>query len=406
MILRLFVFFVLCLVFPSVVAAQDVIVVPHEGAASSSGSRGASDSAAIVPDSFPKDEYVKARVLTVVREGSEESGGYKTEYQVLSMKLLDGADVGNAVEVTQRQLSGQSSIQKVKKGDVVVLVKSVMGGERLYMIADRYRLQPVSILLAVFFILVVVFGRWKGLFSIVGLVVGILIIVNFIVPRIVKGENPFWVTLVGILLIAVTSLYLAHGFTRRTTIALVSTMLTLGLSILLATWAVDLTMLTGVGSEEAFYLQVGPLGMLNLKGLLLGGILIGTLGVLDDITTSQCAAVDEISKANKELGFKELYRRGLNVGHEHIASLVNTLFLAYAGSSLPLFLLLMQNTSGVPLWMTLNSEQFVEEIVRTVVGSIALILGVPISTLLAAWFFGRESERARPVAHIGHTHAH
>jgi len=148
---------------------------------------------------------------------------------------------------------------------------------------------------------------------------------------------------------------------------------------------VEGSQLLGLGSEEAMFLQLDPSLTLNLQGLLLSGIIIGTLGVLDDVTASQAAVVDEISKANESLGFKELYKRGLSVGHEHIAALVNTLFLAYAGAALPLFLLFYINKTQ-PLWVILNGELIAEEIVRTMVGSSALVLAVPITTALAAYF--------------------
>jgi len=339
---------------------------------------------------FPKDEYYTANVISIADQGTEEIAGYSQVYQKVLIKLTSGPDKDKTYELKQSQLSGTTT-QKLKSGDSVVVTKTQIAGEPTYQITDRYRLQPIVILLIIFFILVIIFGKLKGFTSILGLGASILIIILYIVPQLVNGSNPLVVTLIGLLLIAFTSLYLAHGFNKRTTIALVATLITLSISIILAMLAVNLTQLSGLGSEEAFYLQVGSFGKLNLQGLLLGGILIGTLGVLDDITTSQVAAIDEISKANPNLNFKELYKSGLNLGHEHIASLVNTLFLAYAGTSLPLFLLLTQNSSGQPLWAVLNSEKFVEEIVRTVVGSIALIIGVPISTLLAAYYFSKRN---------------
>ena len=150
------------------------------------------------------------------------------------------------------------------------------------------------------------------------------------------------------------------------------------------------------------FIQTGELSAVNLRGLLLGGIIIGALGVLDDITTAQTAAIDEISKANPRLGFRELYRSGTSIGREHIASLINTLALAYAGASLPILLLFSINEE-MPMWTILNSEFMAEEIVRTLVGSSALLLAVPISTYLAARAFahGKHTRAA-----TGHVHSH
>lgn len=334
----------------------------------------------------PANEFYKAKVLQIVQEGARGEGAEKQLFQIVKVLIKSGALKGQEIIIEHGGLFSIVKNQKVKKGDSVVVVK-IEGPERAeYFIADDYRLPSLWLIIALFFSLAVFWGRAKGLASILGLAFTILILVKFITPQILSGKNPLLISLVGAFFIAVISLYLAHGFTRRTSIALLSTLLTLAISALLAVFFVSLTRLTGVGTEEAFYLQIGPLETLNLKGLLLGGIIIGVLGILDDITTSQVAAIDEISKANRRLGFSELYQRGLSVGYEHIASLVNTLVLAYAGASLPLFLLFIINTNQ-PAWVIFNSEFVAEEIIRTLVGSTALILAVPIATFLAAYFF-------------------
>src|SRR3989344_12894 len=152
---------------------------------------------------------------------------------------------------------------------------------------------------------------------------------------------------------------------------------------------VTISKLFGFGSEEAYYLQLFQSNTIDLRGLLLGGIIIGVLGVLDDVTTAQTAAVFELKKANQAFGFKELYTRAMRIGREHISSLVNTLVLAYAGASFPLLLVFSMN-KNIPLWATLNSELVSEEIIRALVGSTALVLAVPIATAIAAWFVGRK----------------
>jgi uncharacterized membrane protein len=194
------------------------------------------------------------------------------------------------------------------------------------------------------------------------------------VPRILAGDNPFLTTLVGSIIIVTVSLYLAHGFNHRTSIALLSTSVTLALAIALAVLFVHLAKLFGLGTEDAYFL-IAANQTINLQGLLLGGIIIGTLGVLDDITTAQTAVVAELKRAKPDLSRHELYKRSLTVGHEHIASLVNTLVLAYAGTSLPIFLLFTLNRTE-PIWTILNSEFVAEEIVRTLVGSSALVMSV------------------------------
>lgn len=239
-----------------------------------------------------------------------------------------------------------------------------------------------------FVLLVVVFGRKQGALALVGAAAGLLVLLFFVVPKILAGESALGVSLFGSAIIACATMLLAHGFRRRTFVALAGTLLSLACVGIFAWIAVTATQLTGLGTDDAFLLQFGPLGSLNLQGLLLAGIIIGAMGALDDVTTAQSAVVAELKEANPTFGFRELYRRGLSVGHEHIASLVNTLLLAYVGASFPMFLLLTMKTS-LPLWVSLNSEFLAQEIVRTLVGSAGLVLAVPMTTALAAWIESR-----------------
>ncbi len=249
---------------------------------------------------------------------------------------------------------------------------------------------------AVFCIVTIVFGRRRGAAAIIGLLVSIAVLIWFIIPRIAAGGSPLFIALSGATVIAVISHIVSHGVRRRTFISLSGTLATVWLSAPLALVAVSAVRLSGVGSDEAFYLSVGVFGAIDLRGLLLGGIVLGALGILDDVTSTQAATVDEISQADPTLGVRELYRRGLSVGREHIAALVNTLALAYVGASLPLFLLLAEG-GGMPTWLVANGELIVEEVIRTLVGSTALILAVPLTTILAAWIFGRKKKAPIPV---------
>jgi uncharacterized membrane protein len=176
--------------------------------------------------------------------------------------------------------------------------------------------------------------------------------------------------------------YLAHGLSLKTTVAVVGTALSLALTVLLASLMIDLVGLTGYASEEAAFLQLGESGIYNIRDLLLAGIVVGSLGVLDDVTVSQAAIVRQLREANPQFGFGELYRRAMQVGQDHIASMVNTLALVYSGAALPLLLLLRQ--SPLPLTYLLSQEMIAEEIVRMVVASIGLVGAVPLTTLLAA----------------------
>ncbi len=355
---------------------------------------------------LPPDEYARGRVLAVEEKGVQTDVLGETErsadYRVL---LVSGPEKGEEIMIASSVFNAKNGQRPIGVGDRVVVVKSVQidGSVRWYL-ADNYRLPTLFWMTLGFFALAVVFGGLRGFTSILGLGASVFIILGWIVPRILGGSSPFIATLTGTFAIAAVSLYLAHGFNKRTSVAFVGTLITLALSAAFAALAVALARMNGMGDEHALYLQNGDFGAIDLRGLLLGGIMLGVLGVLDDITTAQSAVVDELKRANSSLPFKELYSRGLSVGREHIASLVNTLFLAYAGASLPLFLLFTVYKDQ-PVWFLLNSEVISEEIVRTLVGSVCLILAVPITTALAAVVFSKTGPDAT-TDHRGHGHVH
>jgi uncharacterized membrane protein len=283
---------------------------------------------------------------------------------------------------------------------VTVEILTKIDGSTSFILREKYRLPSLGWLLAAFLALAVFCGGVTALSSVIGLLVSIGILAFVLVPRIAAGGDPLFWSLFCSIIIACTSLYIAHGFNRRTTVSLVATLITLAISAVAAILAVRLTSLFGVGTEEAFLLQTGPLEGINFRGLLLGGILIGTLGVLDDVTTAQVASIAEVAHHNPRLNFQQLFLSGTRVGREHIASLINTLALAYAGASLPLLLLFKTNDTW-PFWVTLNSEFLAEEIVRTLIGSATLLLAVPISTWLASYEF-----QGGKHAGSGHFHIH
>jgi uncharacterized membrane protein len=233
----------------------------------------------------------------------------------------------------------------------------------------------------VFAVAVVVLGRWRGVRALLGLVITFVVLTAFVLPAILDGRSPVWVAVVGAAAALLVNLYLAHGFDLRTTTAVLGTLASLALIAALAALFVAATHLTGLADEEAGYLQALS-SQVDVRGLLLGGIIIGSLGVLDDVTITQASAVWELHEANPSYGPRQLYRSALNIGRDHIASVVNTLVLAYAGASLPLLVLFVEANRG--LGDVLTGETVAAELVRTLVGSIGLVASVPITTALAA----------------------
>jgi uncharacterized membrane protein len=207
------------------------------------------------------------------------------------------------------------------------------------------------------------------------------IILAYIIPHVLAGDNPITVSLIGSGILLGVSLYLTYGWNLKTHASVLSMILALLITGLLSILFVDLAHLTGYGDENALYLIQLSSVQINAQGLLLGGMIIGTLGILDDLVTSQSAAVVEIHGANPALGFKQTYLRAMHIGQDHVAATVNTLVLSYTGAALPL-LLVFTLANGSYQYL-LNSEMLAEEIVRTLVGSIGLVAAVPISTLIA-----------------------
>ncbi|MGE3279320.1 MAG: YibE/F family protein [Candidatus Altimarinota bacterium] len=335
------------------------------------------------------EDFYRAQVQEILREGEEEYLGNVIFTQWLLVELLEGQDQGMSLELPYRNSFGEDPAQKMTVGEKVIVVKTAYDGESSYRFFERYRLRPLWVLFFFFIGITLLVSGKRGLGSLLGLAVTLVILTKWLVPQIVSGGNPILVSFFGSVVIASLSLFLAHGFHKRTVISWVSLLITLGISLLLALFSVSFAHLFGMGSEEAINLTFGMFDKVDLKGLLLGAIVIGALGILDDVVTTQVATVAEIHDAHSTFSFWELYRRGLSVGKEHIASLVNTLVIAYAGASLPVFLFI--TTSENPLWVILNNEFMAEEIVRTLVGSTTLILAVPISTFLAAYVYTRRT---------------
>jgi uncharacterized membrane protein len=264
-----------------------------------------------------------------------------------------------------------------------VLIEHGQGpaGESFY-ISDFMRLPALLLLALCFSAAAIIVGRKTGLRSLISMSYTVAIIALFILPRLGAGQAPVMVCIAGALLAVVPSMYLTYGWNWKTHSALPGLTISLLMTALLATLFANWSRLTGFASEEAALLLFLGQTQIDLRGLALGGIIIGTLGVLDDVTIGQASATFELKRANPALDWRRLYQHGMVVGRDHIASMINTLMMAYVGAALPL--LLLMTTSSASLGQTLNREFLAEEIIRTLVGSLGLILAVPITSLIAS----------------------
>lgn len=331
-------------------------------------------------------ETFEARVVEIIetRVKTREDGSSYTQ-QDLRVRGVEGAWKNR--EVISRGISEIETVDAgvYKKGDhVLVYAEKRPDGSESFTVVDYIRRPYIYLLFALFVATILFVGRLKGLRALLALVITFLIIMGFIIPRILSGTNPILISILGAIVIAGFSTYLTEGLNRKAHMAVISIALSLaavmGLSILFTA----LTRLTGLAQEGVLYLISLSRGALNFEGLMLAGILIGTLGVLDDAVLSQIETVSQIREANPYLSKLKMFKMAFKVGNSHLGAIVNTLFLTYAGASLPV-LLLFKIQQGIEIEYTqvLNSEVVALEIIRTLVGSIGIALSLPIATTLA-----------------------
>ncbi len=297
----------------------------------------------------------------------------------LVLDVLEGPDAGTVLALPEINLEIQRNVPEFDPGDEVVL--GFIPGTNTYFYEDQARQAPLAILAVMFAIIVVVFGRVRGLLALLAMSITLLVLVGYVAPSVLDGNDPVAVALVAATIIAFVSLFLTHGFTPTTAIALTGTISALLLTFVLSAVFFELANFTGFASSEALVLPILSQDI-RLSSVLLGGAIIGALGALDDVTVTQVSLVSELRRSNPEMSSSRLIAAGLSVGRDHIAATVNTLLLAYAGASLPLLLLFA--ASEQTLSQVANSEVIAIEIVRTLTGSIGLIGAVPLTTALAA----------------------
>ncbi len=337
----------------------------------------------------------RAVVREVVAEETRLVPGTDTEhlYQSIRALVLEGPKEGSTVAIENDYL-------KLKEGDRFYLSYSVLlDGTEVYGVVSIDRQLQLFWLLGLFAAAVVAFGGWQGVRALLALAGSLAAIIYILMPGLLGGWPPLLASIVVAAAILLVAIFLTHGFNRESVIAYAGTMLAVLGTGLAAALAVSWTSLSGFATEESVYLNLNTQGTLDFAGLLLGAIIIGVLGVLDDIAVTQVAVVGELYSSRPDMDRREAYRRALRVGREHVAALVNTLVLAYTGAALPLLLLLY--TSDAQIGALLNMELFATEIVRTVIGSLGLILTVPIVTGLAAWFLRGKSSHS---THRSHAH--
>lgn len=325
---------------------------------------------------------VRAEVIAIIDEGEITLGDHQQRYQIFNALVLEGAYAGQTVEVEYGVHTLRAAEADVHPGDqVLISIGQHQDGSQIAFFTDFIRTGNILQLFLVFVAMSALIGGWKGLRGLIGIGFSLLVIVSFIIPQILAGRDPVLTSILGSFIFLSVSLYLVYGWTMKTHAAVVGVLIALVLTGSLSLFFVNFTRLDGFGDENAMFLVQMATTPIDLRGLLLGGMIIGALGVLDDLVISQSSAVFELHGANPNLSLGFLYRRAMNIGSDHVAATVNTLVLAYAGASLPMLLMFSLNNQNLAFLVNINF--IAEEIVRTLVGSIGLFASVPITTMLA-----------------------
>jgi uncharacterized membrane protein len=326
----------------------------------------------------------KAEILEILKQETRNIPGLdtKTEYQTLRVKILEGEEKG-------KEITLENDYQHLRVGEIFYLLHTTnsVDGRDQYAVSELYRLPALYFFIGLFILCVLIFGGWQGIRALASLIGSLLFIMYVLLPAILHGYSPILVSIGVSSIIILIGSYITHGFNKTTTAAVLGMIVTIVFTGLLAYAAVKYTRLSGFESEESVYLNFDTGGSIDFSGLLLGGIMIGVLGILYDVAIGQAISVEELRRAGPHLPKTTIYKRAIRMGREHIGALVNTLAIAYVGASLPLLLLFYSSKADFS-W-TLNKEIFSTEIIRTMIGSIGLILAVPISTLFAVWILSR-----------------
>lgn len=328
-------------------------------------------------------DTVQAKVIQIIEEGEITLDETPQTYQILLVQLLEGPYAGRQVIIDygQRQLRPAGLLIEPDE-TILVTVGQQADGQITAYFTDFVRTRSLIWLVVAFVALTILISGWKGVRSLIGMGLSLIVIIGYIIPQILQGEDPVRVSIIGAFILLAVTLYLVYGWTLKTHAAALGMLIALLITGLLSSYFVDLTRLTGFSDENAMFLVQMAEVQINLRGLVLAGMLIGALGVLDDLVTSQSSAVFELRAADPQLDLHGLYNSAMRIGRDHVAATVNTLFLAYAGAALPMLLLF--SLSGERYGYLVNLEFVTVEIVRTLVGSLGLIMAVPITTLLAS----------------------
>jgi len=345
----------------------------------------------LVPDIAPRQsglppvQLVRGRIVEFVPATDPSMPDVRIE---VTQGIEDGPATGDIVEGFLQGPNGLEARPEFLVGDEVIVNISTDPAAGFVAVNDRYRVPTLALLLALFAVAVTVVGGWRGIRSLIALALTLAVIVKLVVPMILAGWDPAWVAIGAASGVTVVTFLLTEGARRQTVAAALGTAISLSMVALLASLFDALSRFTPLrGSESAGFLVSLGGSDLDLGGLVLAAVIFGALGVLDDVTVTQAATVQELYESDTTVGRMALAGRAMNVGRSHIAATVNTLVLAYVGASLPLIVLFAAGRQDPML--VVSGEVVAVEVVRALVGSIGIVAAVPITTAIAVGLIGR-----------------
>lgn len=344
------------------------------------------------------DVVFKATVQEVIEEKTV-TDDFGESFVLQKLKLIGSENEWKEKEIifdgTLYEVVGANQYKVDDK--VVVTATKNSEGDDVYYVTDYVRQNSIYWLAGIFVLVVILIGRLKGLRALIVLCLTFFIILQFIIPQILDGKNPLFISIIGSLFILIIAIYFTEGFNRNSTISVIAITTSLVLTGVISIIFTNFAKLSGGGDDDIFFLKELLGTNINTEGLLLAGIIIGALGVLDDVVVTQVESINQLKLANPSLKKFELWKKGMKIGVTHMSAMVNTLFLAYAGVALPLLLLFSGNTSvDVTFSNALNNELIATEIIRTLTGSIGLLLAVPLATIMAIHFVKIKLDKKTP----------
>jgi len=305
------------------------------------------------------------------------------------VEFSEGPRAGGEALARVTILTGSAAAGGLEAGDeVVVSVAEGFDGAEIVAVSEPYRLPALGLLVLVFGLVMILVGGWQGLRALVGLGLTVVLVAKLFIPLLLSGVPPVPLAIALAVLVTSATILLTEGLTRVGAVAIAGTIGGLVITAVLAALVSGAVAFSDLAAGQIAYLTLPSGDSLDISGILLAAIILGAVGVLDDVTVTQAATVDELSDRHPQPP-AALWQRAMRVGRSHIAATTNTLFMAYVGASLPALIFIV--VVAEPALLTLNREVLALEVVRTLVGSIGIVLAMPLTTALAAWVFGRRS---------------